>query len=79
MTLGSADSYDASQGGVTGTIRASSGDLLEFGGHFGAETIDNFAAGAGATHDTMEFAMGGLDSYAALRARARCRRPGPTS
>ncbi len=33
VTLGSADSFDASQGGVAGTIGASSGDLFEFGGH----------------------------------------------
>ena len=56
VTLGSADSFDASQGGVAGTIGAPSGDLFEFGGHFGAETIDNFTAGPGSTHDTLEFA-----------------------
>ena len=66
VTLGSADSFDASQGGVAGTIGASSGDLFEFGGHFGAETIDNFTAGAGATHDTLEFATSDFASYAAL-------------
>ena len=66
VTLGSADSLDASQGGVAGTIGASSGDLFEFGGHFGAETIDNFTAGAGPTHDTLEFATSDFASYAAL-------------
>ncbi len=66
VTLGSADSFDASQGGVAGTIGASSGDLFEFGGHFGAETIDNFTAGAGPTHDTLEFATSDFGSYAAL-------------
>ena len=66
VTLGSADSFDASQGGVAGTIGASSGDLFEFGGHFGAETIDNFTAGAGSTHDTLEFATSDFGSYAAL-------------
>ena len=38
VTLESADSFDASQGGVAGTIGASSGDLFEFGSHIGAET-----------------------------------------
>ena len=66
MTLGSADSFDASQGGVAGTIGASSGDLFEFGSHFGAETIDGFTAGAGPTHDTLEFATSDFGSYAAL-------------
>ena len=66
MTLGSADSFDASQGGVTGTIGASSGDLFEFGSHFGAETIGNFTAGAGSTHDTLEFATSDFENYAAL-------------
>ena len=66
MTLGSADTYDASSGEVTGAITASSGDLLEFSGNFGAATIDDFAAGPGATHDTIELGVGGLDSYAAL-------------
>ena len=66
VTLGSADSFDASQGGVAGTIGASSGDLFEFGGHFGAETIDNFTAGAGSTHDTLEFATSDFANYAAL-------------
>ncbi len=69
VTLGSADSFDAAQGGVTGTIGASSGDLFEFGGHFGAETIDNFTAGAGSTHDTLEFATSDFASYAALTQR----------
>ena len=64
VTLGSADSFDASHGGVAGTIGASSGDLFEFGGHFGAETIDNFTAGAGSTHDTLEFAT---SDFAQLR------------
>ena len=67
VTLGSADSFDASQGGVAGTIGASSGDLFEFGGHFGAETIDNFAAGAGPTHDTLQFSASDFDNYAALK------------
>ena len=58
VTLGSADSFDASQGEVTGAIAASSGDLFEFGSNIGAETIDNFTAGAGSTHDTMDFATG---------------------
>ena len=66
VTLGQADSLDASQGGVAGTIRASSEDLFEFGGHFGAETIDNFTAGAGPTHDTLRFATSDFANYAAL-------------
>ena len=53
-------------GGVAGTIGASSGDLFEFGSHFGAETIDNFTAGAGPTHDTLEFSTSDFASYAAL-------------
>jgi hypothetical protein len=55
-----------SLGGVTGTIGASSGDLLKFGSHFGAETIDSFTAGAGLTHDTLEFAASDFGSYAAV-------------
>ena len=62
VTLGSADTYDASSGEITGAITASSSDLLGFS----AATIDNFTAGAGATHDTIELGVGGLDSYAAL-------------
>ncbi len=66
VTLGSADSFDASQGGASGTIGAASGDLFEFGGHFGAETIDNFTAGAGPTHDTLEFSTSDFGNYATL-------------
>jgi hypothetical protein len=66
VTLGQAASFDTTQGGVAGTIRASSGDLFEFGGHFGAETIDGFTAGAGSTHDTLEFAASDFASYAVL-------------
>ena len=61
----SADSFDASQGGVAGTITAASGDLLQFGGNFGHETIDDFAAGTGAAHDTLEL-LGGFGGHAAL-------------
>lgn len=66
VTLGQADSLDLSQGGVTGTIGASSGDLLEFRGNFGAATIDDFTAGARRTHDTLEFATSDFANYAAL-------------
>jgi hypothetical protein len=65
--LGHADSFGASHGGGAGTIEASSRDLFEFGAHIGAETIDNFTAGAGPTHDTLEFATSHFDNYAALR------------
>ena len=77
VTLGSADTFDASSGEITGAITASSSDLLGFGGNFGAATIDDFVAGTGATHDTVQFATSDFASYAALR--ARCRSPGPTS
>jgi hypothetical protein len=36
------------------------------GGNFGHETIDNFAAGAGPTHDSIRIALGVFGSYAAL-------------
>jgi len=39
---------------------------LEFGGNFGHATIDNFAAGAGSTHDSIRIALGVFGSYAAL-------------
>ena len=66
MTLGSADTFDASPGTTTGAITASSSDLLEFNGNFGEETIDNFTAGASSTHDTLEFSTSDFASYTAL-------------
>ena len=51
VTLGASDTFHAGSGQVTGTITASSGDLLDFSGSFGHATIDNFAAGAGPTHE----------------------------
>ena len=77
VTLGASDTFDMGSGEVTGTITASSGDLFDFGGNFGHETIDNFAAGIGANHDSIRIAIGDFGSYA--RSRARCRRSGPTS
>ena len=64
--LGSADSLNASQDGIDGTSGTASGDLLEFGSNFGAETIDNFSAGASRGHDTLEFSTSDFDTYAAL-------------
>jgi hypothetical protein len=67
VTLGSGDTFDASGGEVTGAITASSRDLLEFGGNIGHETIDNFTAGTGAAHDTIELlGTGGFGAYATL-------------
>ena len=66
MTLGAWDTFEMSSGEVTGTITASSGDLLEFSGSFGHETIDNFAAGIGADHDSIQIALGDFGSFAAL-------------
>ena len=66
VTLGAWDTFEMGSGEVTGTITASSGDLFEFGGNFGHETIDNFAAGIGATHDSIQIAMGDFGSFAAL-------------
>ena len=45
---------------------ASRGDLLEFGGNFGHETIDNFTAGRGAAHDSIRIAMSDFASFSAL-------------
>ena len=70
VTLGQADSFDASQGGVAGTTGARSGDLFEFGSHFGAEKIDNFTAGHGTAHDTLEFATSDFANCAALTSGA---------
>ena len=55
-----------SSGEVTGAITASSGDLLKFSGNFGHETIDNFTAGIGANHDSIQIAMGDFASFDAL-------------
>ena len=66
VTLAASDTFDASSGEVTGAITASSGDLLEFSGHFGHETIDNFHAGTGAAHDTLELGSGGFGGFATL-------------
>ena len=60
VTLGASDTFDMSSGEVTGAITASSGDLLDFSGNFGHETIDNFTAGIGATHDTIQLGAGRL-------------------
>ena len=59
VTLGASDSFDQPGRGDR-RDHASSGDLLEFSGNFGAATIDNFAAGTGATHDTIEFGASGF-------------------
>ena len=66
VTLGAWDTFDMGSGEVTGTINASSNDLFEFGGNFGHETIDNFAAGIGAAHDSIQIALGDFGSFAAL-------------
>jgi hypothetical protein len=66
VTLGASDTFDASSGEVSGAITASSGDLLEFSGNFGHETIDDFTAGTGAAHDTLELGLGGFGGYSAL-------------
>ena len=66
VTLGSADTFDASSGKITGVITASTSDFLEFGAHLGAETIDHFTAGAAPTHDTLELATSDFANYAAL-------------
>lgn len=65
VTLGASDTSDVSSGEVAGTITAASGDLLEFSGNFGHETIDDFAAGPGSAHDTLEL-LGGFGAHAAL-------------
>jgi serralysin len=65
VTLGASDTFDMSSGDVSGAITASSGDLLEFSGNFGHETIDNFTA-TGAAHDTLELGSAGFGAYAAL-------------
>jgi hypothetical protein len=66
VTLGAWDSFHMGSGEITGTITASGGDLFEFGGNFGHETIDNFAAGIGANHDSIRIAMGDFASFDAL-------------
>jgi hypothetical protein len=46
--------------------RRPSGDLLKFSENFGHETIDNFTAGTGAAHDTLELGVGGFGGYAPI-------------
>jgi serralysin len=65
VTLGAADTLDVSGGEVGGAITASSGDLIEFSGSFGHETIDNFTA-TGAAHDTLELGSAGFAGSAML-------------
>jgi hypothetical protein len=66
VTLGASDTFDASGGEITGAITASSGDLLEFSRNFGHETIDNFTAGTGAAHDTLELGSVGFGGFQAV-------------
>jgi serralysin len=65
VSLGASDTFDMSSGEVAGAITASSGDLLEFSGNIGHETIDNFIA-TGPAHDTLELGPSGFGGYAAL-------------
>jgi Hint domain len=68
VTLGAGDTFGDSQGGaVAGPITASSNNLFEFSGHFGNETIANFTAGEGSTHDTIQFAADDFTSFTALQ------------
>jgi hypothetical protein len=66
VTLGAWDTFHMGSGEVTGTITASRGDLFEFSGNFGHETIGNFAAGIGEAHDSIRIATGDFASFAAL-------------
>jgi serralysin len=65
VTLSASDTVDVSSGEIAGPITASTGDLIEFSGSFGHETIDNFTA-TGAAHDTLELGSPGFAGAAAL-------------
>ncbi len=68
LTMGAGDTADLSPGAISGTIEASTADTFEFGGNFGDETIYNFTAGTGSTHDTIQFATNDFASFSAVRA-----------
>ena len=61
---------------VTGAITASRGDLLDFSGNFGHETIDNFAAGIGrpTTRSRSPWRLRQLRCALALNVAGRVRR-----
>jgi hypothetical protein len=71
VTLGASDSINDSRGKVTDAITASSNDTFVYNGLFGRETINNFVAGSGATHDTIQFAANDFGSFAAVHGAMR--------
>jgi trimeric autotransporter adhesin len=67
VTLGATDTVDDSRGKVTGSIAAGNSDTFDYHGLFGEETIDNFTAGSGSNHDTIQFAANDFGSFSAVR------------
>jgi hypothetical protein len=72
VTLGSSDTFDVSPGIVTGFIQASTvtgspGDLFEFGGDFGKVTFDDFVAGTGTNHDSIQFAANDFGTFSQVQ------------
>lgn len=67
VTLGASDTFDGSRGVVTGAIAAGNSDTFDCHGLFGVQTIDNFSAGSGSTHDTIQFAANDFGSFSAVR------------
>ncbi len=72
MTLSDNDAFDVSPGVVTGVIEASTmtdfpGDLFEFSGDFGNVTFDDFVAGTGTNHDTIQFAANDFSAFSQVQ------------
>jgi hypothetical protein len=61
VTLGASDTINDSRGEITGGINAASNDLFLYSGHFGQETINNFAAS-----DIIKFAANDFGSLGSV-------------
>jgi hypothetical protein len=71
VTLGASDMINDSRGQITDAINASTSDLFVYKGLFGEETINNFVAGIGSTHDTIQFAANDFSSFGSVMGSTR--------
>src|SRR5262249_34369094 len=67
VTLGASDTLNDNGGAISGAVTVSTSDLLGYAGLFGAQTINNFRAGSGAGHDTIELIGSHFSNFGTLR------------
>jgi hypothetical protein len=67
VILGAGDTFYLSPGIVTGVVDAAGSDLFAFSGNFGNVTFDDFVAGSGSTHDTIQFAANDFGTFSQIQ------------